>query len=345
MRQVHRSAEKKSLGTYLPSREIASGALNEPLAVDEMSSNVVERPALRSRRLLETHDGTFAHAFGWIEWTLLVSVALIWGASFFFMEIGLRGFEPGVVALARICLGAIALACFPTSRNPVDRQDLPRIALLGVVWMGIPLILFPVAQQWIDSSVAGMLNAAVPLTAAAWAAVLMGRLPRRKQVLGLMTGFAGIAAVSLPEIRGAESSALGVALVLLAVVFYGLSTNIAVPLQQRYGAAPVLLRALLVAVVVVAPFGVWSARDSVWRWDSALAMLPLGFLGSGVAFVLVTTLVGRVGATRGSVAIYFVPIVAITLGVAVLGESLSALAVVGTALVLTGAWITSRRAD
>ena len=319
-----------------------SGTMARP---EIAGGNVVAAPAAGSRRLLQTHDGTFTHAFGWIEWMLLVSIALIWGASFFFMEVGLRGFQPGVIALARICLGAMALACFPRARNPVERQDLPRIALLGVAWMGIPLILFPVAQQWIDSSVAGMLNAAVPLTAAAWAAILMRRLPRRRQVLGLLTGFAGILAISLPEVRGAESSALGVALVLLAVVFYGLSTNIAVPLQQRYGAAPVLLRALLVAIAVVAPFGLWSVGGSHWRWDSALAMLPLGFLGSGVAFVLTTTLVGRVGATRGSVAIYFVPIVAIGLGVAVLGESLSALAVLGTALVLAGAWITSRRAD
>jgi drug/metabolite transporter (DMT)-like permease len=74
-------------------------------------------------------------------------------------------------------------------------------------------------------------------------------------------------------------------------------------------------------------------------------MLPLGLLGTGLAFVLMATLVGRVGGPRGSVAIYFVPIVAIALGVLVRGEALHPLAAVGTALVVAGAWITSRRED
>lgn len=297
------------------------------------------------RRLLETHGGTFTHAFGPVEWALLASIALIWGASFFFIDVGLRGFRPGVVALARVALGALALSMVPRARRPVAHEDLPRVALLGLIWMGIPLVLFPVAQQWIDSSVAGMLNAAVPLTAAAWASLLLGRLPGRKQALGLLVGFAGIVAISLPELRGAQASALGVGLVLLAVVLYGLSSNLAVPLQQKYGAPPVLLRALLVAVVVIAPFGLASLGASTWRWDSALAVLPLGLLGTGLAYVFMTTLVGRVGAARGSVAIYFVPLVAIALGVVFLGESLSPYALAGTVLVLAGAWLTSRRAS
>ncbi len=296
-------------------------------------------------RLFETHAGTHAHAFGAQEWLLLVSVALIWGASFFLIDIGLRAFAPSVIAMWRVGLGALSLAIVPAARKPIERQDITRVATLGVVWMGIPLILFPVAQQWIDSVVAGMLNAAVPLAAAAWATMLLGRLPRRNQALGLVLGFAGVLAISLPELRGAQASPLGVALVLLAVVLYGLSQNLAVPLQQRHGAAPVLLRALLVALLVLLPFALLGLRDSRWEWGPALAMLPLGVLGTGVAYVLMTTLVGRVGAARGSIAIYFVPIVAIGLGVAFLGERVAGMAVAGTGLVLAGAWLTSRRVN
>jgi drug/metabolite transporter (DMT)-like permease len=134
----------------------------------------------------------------------------------------------------------------------VAREDLPRIALLGITWMGVPLILFPVAQQWIDSSVAGMLNAALPLTSAVWAAALLRRWPEGRQVLGLVVGLVGVVLISLPELptdaiasEGSAATLLGVGLVLLAVVLYGLSTNLAVPLQQRYGGLPVLLRAQL----------------------------------------------------------------------------------------------------
>jgi drug/metabolite transporter (DMT)-like permease len=131
--------------------------------------------------------------------------------------------------------------------------------------------------------------------------------------------------------------------VIVAVVLYGLSANLAVPLQQRYGALPVLFRAQLAALVLVVPLGVIQIPGSTWQWNSALTMIPLGALSTGLAFVLISILVGRVGGTRGSVAIYFVPVVAIALGVLVLGEETVPLALVGTALVVLGAWITSRR--
>jgi drug/metabolite transporter (DMT)-like permease len=308
--------------------------------------------AARSR-LLSTGAGTNLGAFGPVEWGLLATVATVWGSSFVLMEIGLRAFQPALVTLLRVALGALALALIPRARRTrIAREDRSRVALLGVTWMGVPLLLFPIAQQWIDSSVAGMINGAMPLTTAAWSALLLGRLPRRAQALGLLVGFLGIVAISLPEIpigqlaaSGTAETALGTALVFVAIVLYGLSANVAVPLQQRYGALPVLLRAQLAALVLIAPFGVAAVPRSQFAWGPALAMLPLGVLGTGLAFVLMATLVGRVGGPRGSVAIYFVPVVAIALGVVALGEAVHPLALLGTALVLVGAWVTSRRED
>ncbi len=290
-----------------------------------------------------TGQGTHTEAFAARDWTLLAGIALIWGSSFLFMAIGLDHFEPGVVTLARLVLGAGALALVPAARTRIDPVDRMRVAALGIVWMAIPLSLFPIAQQWIDSSVAGMINGAVPITTAAWATLLMRRLPGRKQLLGITIGFAGMVAIFLPELSDSSATALGTVLLLLAITGYGLSSNMAVPLQQRYGAAPVLLRAQLAALVVVAPIGLLQLGSSSWAWDSALAMVPLGVLGTGLALVLMTNLVGRVGSTRGSVAIYFVPIVAIILGVVVRDEAIHPIALVGMLLVLIGAWVTSRR--
>jgi len=136
---------------------------------------------------------------------------------------------------------------------------------------------------------------------------------------------------------------VGASLVVLAVLCYGLAVNLAVPLQQRHGALPVLLRAQLAALVLLAPFGLWGLGGSRFAWGPVLAMLPLGILGTGLAFVLMTTLVGRAGGPRGAVATYFIPVVAIVLGVALLDERVAAAAVAGTALVVAGAWLTSRR--
>lgn len=307
---------------------------------DELSPG----PAQVSRRpLIETAPGTRREAFGPQEWALLAAIAAMWGASFLFIEIGLEHLGPGVVAFGRVAVGALTLSMLPRSHRPVDRADLPRVALLGVVWMAAPLLLFPIGQQWIDSSLAGMVNGAVPIFAAVTAAILLRRLPAGRQLAGIAIGFIGVVAVLWPATHDADATALGAALVLLAVLLYGIAVNIAVPLQQRYGALPVLLRAQVVALVLLAPAAVVSLPSSEFDWASAAAVVALGFFGTGWAFVAMTTLVGRVGATRGSVAIYFLPVVAIVLGVVFRDETIAAISLIGTGLVLAGAYLTSRR--
>ena len=299
---------------------------------------------MSSRRpLIETAQGTRREAFGPQEWGLLVAIAAMWGSSFLFIEIGLEHFGPGVVAFGRVAVGALTLSLLRGSHRPVERSDLPRVVLLGAVWMTAPLLLFPIGQQWIDSSLAGMLNGAVPIFAAVTAAILLRRLPASRQLIGIAVGFLGVVGVLWPATRDADATALGASLVLLAVLCYGVAVNVAVPLQQRYGALPVLLRAQLVALVLLAPAALVSLPSSEFAWSSALAVTALGFFGTGWAFVAMTTLVGRVGATRGSVAIYFLPVVAIALGVIFRDETIAAISLVGAGLVLAGAYLTSRR--
>lgn len=301
------------------------------------------RPHPPRRRLVETAEGTSAEAYGATEWSLFSFTALVWGSSFLWMDIGLDALAPGLVTLLRIGLGAAALGMVPRARRPLPRDDWPRVALLGVVWMGVPLVLFPLAQQWIDSSVAGMINGGLPLATAVWATVLLRRLPGPVQLVGIVLGFLGIVAISLPELRTTGTTALGTALVLTAVVLYGLATNLAVPLQQRHGALPVVWRAQLVALALVAPYGALGLSQSSFAWGPVVAMLPLGILGTGLAHVAMATLVGRVGGSRGSVAIYLTPVVAVVLGIVVRSERVAPLALLGTVLVIAGAWLTSRR--
>jgi drug/metabolite transporter (DMT)-like permease len=298
--------------------------------------------------ILRTAHGTSRAPFRPRDWALLVAVGSIWGSSFLFIDIGMRSLAPTVVAMLRLLLGSATLALFPAARRtPVDRADHPRVALLGMSWVGIPMVLFPIAQQWIDSSVAGMINGAMPLATAAWSIALLRAWPPRTQVIGLVVGFLGIVAVTLPEVplgaSGDGGTALGVALAVIAILFYGLAAVLAVPLQQRYGAMPILLRSQGYAAILVIPIGLTGLGASTFSWPSLLAMVPLGTLGTAVAFVMMATLVGRVGGPRGSVAVYFVPVVAILLGVTILGERVAPIALAGTALVVAGAWMASRR--
>jgi drug/metabolite transporter (DMT)-like permease len=267
----------------------------------------------------------------------------MWGSSFVFIEIGLHAFRPALVTLVRIALGAAALVAFPRARRHIAREDWPRIIVLSVVWMSLPLLLFPIAQQWIDSSLAGMINGAMPLFAAAFYALLLRHPPGRVQVVGLVVGFLGVVTILAPEAGGAATSLLGGALVLLATACYGLAANLAVPLQQRYGSLPVILRTQAVALVTVLPFGLAGVAGSRFTWSAAAAMMALGMLGTGLAFVMMAALVGRAGAARGAVAIYFIPVVATIEGALFLNESVNPVALAGVVLVLLGAWLTSRR--
>jgi drug/metabolite transporter (DMT)-like permease len=293
--------------------------------------------------LLATAHGTQSDAFGVTEWMLLAFVALIWGSSFYLIEIALKAFQPGLISFGRVALGFLTLTLFPTARVRIERSDWPRIGLLGMTWVAIPMVLFPIAQQHIDSALTGMLNALVPIFAALFAAVLLRSLPRRVQAAGITVGFLGALAISSPAFGSDGSSAFGVALVALATVFYGFSINLAVPLQQRYGGPAVMLRALGVATVATIPFGIFGITDSEWAVAPFLALATLGIAGTGIAFVLMSAFVGHVGPTRGGVAVYFIPIVSIVLGVIMLNETVAAVQLAGTALVLAGAWLTSRR--
>jgi drug/metabolite transporter (DMT)-like permease len=293
--------------------------------------------ATRRETLLDQETTRFAAR----DWLMLAGVSLTWGASFLFIDVGLEHFAPVLVAFGRVAFGALTLSVLPGVRQPVPRSEWPLITAMAVTWMAIPFTCFAIAQQWIDSSLAGMINAATPLFVALVAAGAVRQLPSHLQAIGLLVGFAGVVAISLPSI-GEGSNALGIGLVLLAACLYGFAFNIAAPLQRRHGALPVIWRAQLVAVVLMLPFAVVGATQSSFGWDSLLAVFALGALGTALAFYWFTTLMGRVGSTRGSVAIYIVPIVAILLGAALLDETIHPAAVLGTALVLTGAYVTSR---
>ena len=288
-------------------------------------------------------SGPTAAAFAPRDWALLGAVALTWGSSFLLVDIAVDHFSPGLVAFLRVLFGALVLAAVPGARAAVARSEWPLIALLGVTWMALPFVLFAIALQWIDSSLAGMINAAAPLFTALVATLVVREVPGRVQVIGLLVGFLGVVAITSPSFGEEDSSVLGVALVLLAAALYGCAFNLAAPLQRRNGALPVIFRAELVALVLLAPVAAVSAPSSGFGWGSLAATVFLGAASTALAFVWFATLVGRVGSTRGSITVYLLPVVAIALGATLRDEPIYLASLLGTALVLAGAYLVSRR--
>ncbi len=293
--------------------------------------------------IFSTARGSQPGAFGPVDWALLAGVALIWGSSYLLIDIGLEALSPAVVTWVRVTLGFLVMAALPATRRPVDRADWRRITVLALVWTSFPFLLSPISQQHIDSALAGMINSLIPIFAATIAMVFLRTLPGIRQVSGLLLGLVGAISLGLPAASESPAAAWGVSLAVVAAAFYGLGLNLAVPLQQRYGGPAVMTRVLGISSVAIAPFAIAGLGDSAWEAGPVAAVTVLGLVNTGVGFLLMVMFAGRVGPTRGGVAIYFLPIVAILLGTVFRSEIVLPIQWIGTAVVLFGAWLTSRR--
>lgn len=298
------------------------------------------------RKLFEqstaANDGSFTPQ----DWGLFLSVALIWGSSFLLIDIGLDAFPPGLITVLRVGSGAAALWLLPGRQNArtsrIESDDRSRVLLLSIIWVAVPFTFFPLAQGSINSSITGLLNGATPIFAALVAAILLRQRARGPLLAGIVVGFVGISLISLPSIGDGGSEARGVALVLAATVCYGFAINLAAPLQQRYGSLPLMARVLSLATLWTLPYGLWEIRDADWRLGPLAAVLFLGVVGTGIAFAIMGTLVGRVGSTRASFITYLIPVVSLALGMTFRGDEVAPLAIAGIALVIGGAVLASR---
>ncbi len=295
------------------------------------------------RRVLATSAGTRPGHFGPTEWTLLGIISVTWGSSYLWIALGLESFAPGLIAWMRLALGAGALMLAPRQKVKIDRHDWRGIALVAVVGNAAPALLFALAEQTIESSVAGMMTAATPLATLGVALLLGNRTIRRVHVVGLLLGLAGVMIMSVDNVLGADTGIVGLVYVMIAIVGYAIASNVTGPLAQRYGAVAVIVRAQIVATVVMTPSGILALGESQFTWTSFLAIAILGIFGTGMARSLQAALISRSGAPRASIVGYLVPVVAAILGVVVLNETLSIAEITGLATITLGAYLGSRR--
>lgn len=283
------------------------------------------------------------HQFGPAEWGMTTAIALTWGASFLFIAIAIDHVATGVVPMARLAFGAAALACFPAARRRIDREDWRRIALLAFVSMTIPFYLYPLAEQTVSSSIAGMINGSIPITTVVAAAVLTRSMPSRRRIVAVLIGFGGISMISFGSVGSDKAASLhGVLFLLAATCCYAFTSILSRELQVKYGTLCTLMWTELAALTFSLPLGIPALMDSKFAWSSLFALMVLGTFGTGLAYVVYGTLMVRAGAVRGVIGVFFTPIVATILGVIFRDDKVTALAVIGMCVVIVGAWLTSR---
>lgn len=287
------------------------------------------------------NDESFASA----DWGLFIGVSLIWGSSFLLIAEALEGLTPGTVTLGRVGIGAITLLVIRAIRGggkTIEREDYGSVLLLSLLWVAVPFTLFPLAQEHINSAVTGLLNGATPVFAGIVSAVLVKVAPKGTQLAGIAAGFVGVVLISLGSSGGGSTEARGVIMVLGATVCYGFAVNLASPLQAKYGPINIMATMLGLATIWVLPFGLFTIGENEWSLGPIAAVIFLGAIGTGTAYWIMATLVGRVGSVRASFITYLIPVVSLTLGVVIRDDTVTALAIIGAAITIGGAFLASR---
>jgi len=269
----------------------------------------------------------------------------IWGSSFLLIAEALEGLTPGTITLGRVGMGAVTLWIIRMvggGGRTIERSDYGPVLLLSVLWVGLPFTLFPLAQEHINSAVTGLLNGATPVFAGLVSALFVKVIPKGLQLVGIAVGFLGVTLISIGSAGAGSNELQGVLMVLAATVCYGFAVNMAAPLQARYGPITLMSTVLALATLWVLPFGVLTADGNVWSTGPVVAVLFLGAVGTGIAYWIMATLVGRVGSVRASFITYLIPVVSLGLGVVIRNDSVTGLAIIGAAITIGGAFMASR---
>ena len=281
----------------------------------------------------------------------LLLLAFIWGWSFLFIKVSVEGMTPPTVACARVALGAsvLLIALRATGRHlPRDRTLWRHFTVAATFGNALPFTLLAWGEQRITSALTSVLNASTPLFTAILAAVFLKDRLRPWQLFGLLLGFGGVGvAAGFGAGDLGHSSVFGSLAAVVAGLFYGIAF---VYMRRHLTAIEPLVAAsgqLLMATVLALPFAtITSATDGLHlSLRRVLAISALGAIGTGIAYLLNYRIIADIGATRASVVTYIIPVVAVTVGVIVLGETFEWRVVWGGILIAGGiALLRERRA-
>lgn len=272
----------------------------------------------------------------------LFLLASIWGTSFLSIKLSLRGFSPAQNTVGRLWLGALALLSFSMLR----RSKLPRDPIIWVHLTALaamanvaPYFLFALAEQRIDSAIAGVLNATTPI----WTAIIafsIGSEPvGGRKLAGLLLGFAGAIVIFEPWNAASQVATWSGLACLVAAALYGVGFVYAARHLNGRGLSPLTLSAgqlSAAAVLSLLLIPVMGWPEPEFRIDSVLAMLALGVLGTGVAYVISFRLIANRGASGAALVTYLIPVVAVIVGAVSLRERIELNVILGAAVVLTG---------
>ena len=284
------------------------------------------------------------------EWLIFLALGFMWGSSYLFIKLAVDSFGTFTLITLRLLIGAaflwVVLRASGTAL-PRDRRMYGHLLVMAIINIAIPFSLITWAEQSVDSALAAVINATVPLAVLVIAPMFLPDEPIRVNgILGLMIGFIGVVLIVSPGLTAADGDPMGELALLGSSFSYaignvyarrnvrGLPPLIPAVFQVTFG----LLIVGTLALVFEQPWA--TATPDLEAWVS---VIWLGILGSGLAYLAYFRLLGRWGATRTSLVAYLLPVFGIVLGFLVLQEPIDPTLIVGTVLIIGGVALVNGR--
>lgn len=283
------------------------------------------------------------------EWLIFLALGFFWGSSYLFIKLAVDDFGTFTLVAFRLLFGAALLwAVVLVSRVELPRQ--PRVyghlVVMSAINIAIPFALITWAERSVDSSLAAILTAAVPLFVIVLAPIFLPDEPIRVNGLaGLAVGFVGVVILTGRDLSGSGGELVGAMALIGAALSYacgaiysrrnirGLRPMVPAVLQVSFACL------IMIAMAILLEHPLDSTPDA----QAIFSIAWLGLLGSGLAYLCFFRLLGPWGATRLTMVSYVIPVVGILLGFIVLDEPIDGRVLFGTAMILAGIGLVNSR--
>lgn len=278
------------------------------------------------------------------KWALLAILSLTWGSSFILIKQSIAVFDPMQVGALRLSIAGLALVFFGVQNfKHVPKKLYPWVIAGGFLGNFIPMFLFPLAQEKVSSSMAGILDSLVPIFVLLFGFLFFGMKSRWTQIVGALIGFVGAAILMSDDGNGGKSDVFNSLLIVLATAFYGLNGLIISKYLsgiQSFKLSSVIFTIWLGPALVILGFtGFFNEFESTpEQWKGLGYVTILGLIGTATAMILFYKLIQQTSAIFASVVTYLMPVVAVIWGI-IDGEKLTTIHALGGILILAGVYL------
>jgi drug/metabolite transporter (DMT)-like permease len=278
-------------------------------------------------------------------WTGFAALSVLWGVPYFFIKVAVDGgMSPAFIAWVRVVLAAAILLALAKRAGVLFtvRGHWRWLAIYGVIEIAIPFPLIAAGEQHVSSSLAAILIAAVPL----FVALLAIRFDQAERasgsrLVGLLIGLTGVVVLMGIDVAGKRDEMLGAAAILVAAFGYAAAPMVLKRKFAHLDSRAAMGTSLAIAAVVLTPFAALAPPDAMPDADVLASLAVLGIACTALALVVLTALIVEIGPGRALVITYINPVIAVALGVLILGEHLGTGSVLGLLLILVGSWLST----